>query len=399
MATNADSASIADSMAATLSRARLRILIVGAGVAGATLAALLRRHGEHPVVIERQPQRPGRGYMLGMLPLGGRVLHAIGMHEAYLECSCPMRDYEFYDRRGRILKRYSLETIVARFGAYRGIERGNLVNLLRQAGDPSAFHYDCEVADLIEKPDQVEVAFSDGSRRSFDLVVGADGLHSNTRSRIVHEGDVTMWRSGWGGWVFWIPPLEEGDAMYRELWSSGWGIGLYPVKDRCGLLVAGRLADLEGVEPDELVPRLRGRLPEGPFRKALERWEGQEGGFFWKVEDCRSRTWHSDRVILLGDAAAGFLPTAGVGASMAMDSAAALADELSRAETTRMGYALSLYERRQRARVERAQSNSRFLARFMFVDSRLGALVRDQMMRFYSVERLISDISRVMEGR
>ncbi len=102
--------------------------------------------------------------------------------------------------------------------------------------------------------------------------------------------------------------------------------------------------------------------------------------------------------MLLGDAAAGFLPTAGVGASAAMDSAAALADELSRAEADHLDYALELYERRQRPRVELAQKNSRALAHYMFVNRRATALARDQLARFYTLDRLLSDISKLMNA-
>ena len=86
-------------------------------------------------------------------------------------------------------------------------------------------------------------------------------------------------------------------------------------------------------------------------------------------------------------------------ASMATDSAAALADELSWADAAHMGYALRLYERRQRRRVALAQANSRWLAKMMFVDNPPVAWVRDQLIRFYSMKMLIKDISRIMEGK
>ncbi len=82
-----------------------------------------------------------------------------------------------------------------------------------------------------------------------------------------------------------------------------------------------------------------------------------------------------------------------------MDSAAALADELSTADTRHMSHALELYERRQRPRVELAQDNSRSLARFMFVNTSPVAFARDQVARFYGLDRLLTDISKVMDGR
>jgi 2-polyprenyl-6-methoxyphenol hydroxylase-like FAD-dependent oxidoreductase len=54
--------------------------------------------------------------------------------------------------------------------------------------------------------------------------------------------------------------------------------------------------------------------------------------FYWRLDDCRAPSWRAGRVALLGDSACGFLPTAGIGASMAMESAAVLADELDRTD-------------------------------------------------------------------
>lgn len=119
--------------------------------------------------------------------------------------------------------------------------------------------------------------------------------------------------------------------------------------------------------------------------------------FFWGFHDCRTSHWHRGRVVLLGDAAAGFLPTAGVGASMAMESAAALDDELSRVDAERVPLGLALYEKRHRKRVEKAQNSSRRLGRMMFVASRPTAWMRNQVLGFYTVEQLVRDIAGIME--
>jgi 2-polyprenyl-6-methoxyphenol hydroxylase-like FAD-dependent oxidoreductase len=62
-----------------LAGARLRVLIIGAGIAGATLGALLRQRGDAGFLIERGDEHGEAGYMLGLLPLGGRVLNGLGL--------------------------------------------------------------------------------------------------------------------------------------------------------------------------------------------------------------------------------------------------------------------------------------------------------------------------------
>jgi 2-polyprenyl-6-methoxyphenol hydroxylase-like FAD-dependent oxidoreductase len=116
--------------------------------------------------------------------------------------------------------------------------------------------------------------------------------------------------------------------------------------------------------------------------------------FFWRLSDVRSTEWVQGRIVLLGDAAAGFLPTAGIGASMAMESAAALNDELSRTDNRFVEHALELYVKRRRQRVERIQSDSRKLSRLMFMSRASVAAIRNFALRFYTLEMLARDIAR-----
>jgi FAD-dependent urate hydroxylase len=113
--------------------------------------------------------------------------------------------------------------------------------------------------------------------------------------------------------------------------------------------------------------------------------------FFWNLEDCRAPQWFKGRVALMGDAACAFLPTAGVGASMAMESAAVLADELGRTDARGMALALKHYETRRRKRAEGAQTASRRIAALMFVKSMPVAWGRDQLMKFYSIEKSLDE--------
>lgn len=386
----------AEAIEAQLAGARLRVLIVGAGIAGATLAALLRRRGEPAATVERgQPDDAG-GYMLGLLPLGGRVLHGLGLDEAFAAVSAPMTEYVMHDRRGRELRRFPLAPIVDRYGAWSGVTRGDLLGLLRGVAGPIRYG---TTVDAIEQDDAgARVRLHDGSEVRVDLVVIADGIHSATRRLVLEPSEVVPFDTGWGGFVFWAP-LEAAEAhTYRELWSDGWGVGLYPVPGRVGVFLAGRDRRIATRDPQAYADAIEHRDLPAPFARALAHRDRAEPVFYWKMADVRSSTWWRQRAVLLGDAAAAFLPTAGVGASAAMDSAAALADELSRAEPDRLSYALSLYERRQRHRVELAQKNSRDLARYMFVGSGPAALLRDQLLRFYTLDRLVKDISAVMDG-
>jgi 2-polyprenyl-6-methoxyphenol hydroxylase-like FAD-dependent oxidoreductase len=122
--------------------------------------------------------------------------------------------------------------------------------------------------------------------------------------------------------------------------------------------------------------------------------------FFWPLGDCRAPQWAFGGTILLGDAAAGFLPTAGIGAGMAMESAWVLTRMLGHADRQdRIPALLRAYEAAQRPRVEAAQDTSRTLAKIMFRQSRLLAALRDLSMRFLSVEAALGPIQKLLADK
>ncbi len=83
---------------------------------------------------------------------------------------------------------------------------------------------------------------------------------------------------------------------------------------------------------------------------------------------------------------------------MAMDSASALVDELSRTDKEHIEYGLDLYIKRQKNRVEKAQQDSRKLGKLMFVKSGFLAGIRDYAIRFYSIKQLAKNVSKTIEG-
>lgn len=83
---------------------------------------------------------------------------------------------------------------------------------------------------------------------------------------------------------------------------------------------------------------------------------------------------------------------------MAMDSASALVDELSRTDNEHLEYGLKLYIKRQKERVEKAQKDSRNLGKMMFIESNLLAGIRNFGLRFYTISDLAKNISTTMEG-
>lgn len=381
----------------------VRILIVGAGIAGVTLAQLLRAQGRHPVLVERSPTsermtgHDAAGYMLALMPLVDPVIADLDVTAAYRRRSILIDDYTLHSHRGRVLASGDIGSMLSDHGEYRGISRGDLISVLTSADCPLTLG---TTPTTIAADQEVRVELATGAGEpiavTVDLVVVADGLRSRTRD-LVGAGDAEWFDTGWSAWVRWTD-ADDSPGAGTELWGDGFFIGAYPVKDRLGVVLAGPdSARASGAAPFSRRVRTRLTVIDARLDAALRAFETTEEPYCWPLRDVRSRRWSTGSSVLLGDAAAGFLPTAGVGAGMAMESAWALS-EILRA-STRSGLAgdLRRFEDVVRPRVETAQDNSRTLARLMFRSSTLFAAVRSASVRFLSLRTALSPIIGLLE--
>ena len=368
----------------------MKILIVGAGIAGLTLAGLLsRRPRTHITLIERASSFTDlKGYAIGLYPLGSRVLHGLDLHKTFLQHSLPLTGYHIYDNAANLIKQFNWSKNSPFFQQTRCISRPNLINILRiplvdhLAPDEESLyknlqihhthkphitlHMNTTIAKIDEKSDHVTVTFSDDSAHNFDLVVAADGINSSVRS--IHFPTPKIFDTKWGIWAWWKPAENTADNNpIFENWGQGRFLGLYPTIRQTNLAVAGPNEQLlnKSISRKQRVENLiTPMLHQYPHLLDSMPSDNEEM-FYWHLRSNFSRKWHTGRVVLIGDAAASVLPTAGAGASTAMESAAVLADELLRVNKTDITRALMLYQKRSYKRVKSVYDNSRRIASLM----------------------------------
>ncbi|BCJ35320.1 FAD-dependent oxidoreductase [Actinocatenispora thailandica] len=377
----------------------LRVLVVGAGVAGVTTARLLRHHGLHPVLIERSATGGAEGYMLALMPMVTPVFEELDLWPEYRKNGIPFGRYRLCAHTGRAVRTDSMGELLADYGDYRGISRGGLLDVLSGADCPVS--PGTTVAALTEAGDAVTVRFDPGEdavEYEFDLVVVADGIGSATRE-LVGAGPVGGLNTGWGGWVAWAPADDEQD-LGEELWGAGFFLGSYPVLDRIGVFLGGPDA-VTADGPERFVAEVQRRLhaPTARTRRALRAVLDADDPYYWPMRDVRASRWVTRHTVLLGDAAAGFLPTAGIGAGMAMESAWVLSRLLRHADRANLATLLEAYEGVQRPRVEAAQDNSRSLAKMMFRSGTAFAVGRDVAARLLSIRTVLKPIRQLLDGR
>src|ERR1700733_10509097 len=194
-----------------------RGLVAGASIAGPALAHWLRRRGAEVTVLERGPGlRPG-GQAVDARGVAKEVIRRMGLDAAVRTACTDTAGAYTVDVDGNVLETYRADDHGGDgFIAEIEILRGDLSQVLYDdTRDGVEYVFGDWIAELAQDPDGVDVAFAGGGRRRFDLVIGADGLHSALRAMVFgprerfvrHLGLVLAFYSvpnefGWGRWLF-----------------------------------------------------------------------------------------------------------------------------------------------------------------------------------------------------
>ena len=377
----------------------LRVLIVGGGVAGLTLAALLEQRGFAPTVVEKGSHPPDRCYTIGLWPTGSRILKGLRLFSRFCDLGVECSRYIVSNEHGDTLRSFSFEPLRRRFGAMIELGSLELIELLRSAVQERHIRYGATVREIAETPEGVVAVFDDDTARSFDVVVGCDGIHSSVRQLVF--GDEAVEPSGIMGWASWLPPDFVPPPEIVEYWGAGRFVGMYPTRRRFCAVLAHHAPTGEPDPVETRVERARAAFRGfgGIVPWVLSELPAPEEMRPLAFSDVRLERWTQGRVVLIGDAAHAIAPTAGMGASLAMESAAVLADELCRTDSKLLMPMLEQFVERRRPRVDRIQSQSRRLARLMFAGGGLMTRLRDRAVRIIADEPVLEHVEDMLAER
>lgn len=353
------------------------ILIVGGGLAGLTLATYLARQGRGPLIVEQAPHWRESGYGIGLWTDGLTVLDELGRLETAREYADDPTDFEVRSSESGFLTRTTLPSEQTLLLA---IYRGDLHTVLREEVPEDWIQMDTSPERIVERADGVDVTFDDGTTETFSLVVGADGVHSTVREQCftdwtVREHDTYIW-SLWAS-----QDVDIGSDMV-SVWGSGSEGFVARVGDRIGFNLAARL-DAPPDPPARDVLRTQAERIGWQLPALLDGTD--DDPFFDRVCDVTCDTWHTDRVVLIGDAAHAVHPISGMGASLALQDARVLAQELATGAPARHSKALARFEERRRGDTTRVQREARFEAAVMFLDSEPLRQVRNRIVEYTPV--------------
>ena len=313
------------------------VLVSGASIAGPAVAFWLRRYGFEVTVVEKAAALRGGGYPIDVRGTALEVVRRMGILPQLREAHIDSQRLTFLDAEGGEVASVHPQTVVGGVdGSDVEVRRGDLAEILYGiTRDDVEYVFNDSIEALADNKSGVEVTFRSGVRREFDLVLGADGLHSRTRELVF--GPEQQYHR-YLGYCFagFTMPNEFGLAQEGVLWSSpGRGAALYAVKgsdDVHGFLVVARPEPPFDAFRD---PQAQRALVAAAF--ADDAWEipamvaamhEADDLFFDTVSQIHLPRWSSGRVALVGDAAYAPSFLTGQGSSIALAGAYMLARSL-----------------------------------------------------------------------
>jgi 2-polyprenyl-6-methoxyphenol hydroxylase-like FAD-dependent oxidoreductase len=316
-----------------------RILISGASVAGPALAFWLHRYGFEVTVVERAPTiRPG-GYAVDFRGTATQVLDRMGLTGAVKQNETRTCAIAMVDERGNTVAQLPN-------GFTSGdleILRGDLVKVLYEATRENiAYIFGDSIRTLVQTPEGVDVTFASGNSNRFDLVVGADGLHSNTRALAFHDETDVLHEMGYYLAIFTVPDYLHLHDQGRYYMQLGKRVGYFGNKNdgcaKASFYFASSYLDRTAGDPLRRDPAAQKQLLREIFSEV--KWEAPQllsyldqasDLYFDSLSQIRMDRWSTERIVLLGDAACCTSPLAGMGTSIAIMGAYTLAGELRKA--------------------------------------------------------------------
>jgi 2-polyprenyl-6-methoxyphenol hydroxylase-like FAD-dependent oxidoreductase len=349
-----------------------RVLVAGASIAGPALAHWLCRRGAEVTVVERAPGlRPG-GQAVDARGVAKEVIRRMGLDAAVRAARTETAGAYTVDADGNVLETFRADDHGGDgYIAEIEILRGDLSRVLHDnTRDGVEYVFGDWIAELAQDADGVDVAFAGGEERRFDLVVGADGLHSALRAMVFGPRERFVRHLGLVLAFYTVPNefgLDRWLIDYQDQ-ESGRSAGLRPIQDAtramamCSFPSADFDVDYRDVAAQKRLLRERMAGLGWLTPRILAHLDDTPDFYLDQVAQVVMDRWSSGRVGLIGDAAFCSSPMSGAGTGLALVGAYLLAGELAAAGwDPDAGFAG--YERRMRSFVEANQEIGRLHVR------------------------------------
>jgi salicylate hydroxylase len=349
--------------------ASLRIGINGGGVGGLCAAIALRKAGHDVEVFEQATSFKRVGADINLTPNVVRALDRLGVVPALMKTAArpTHRISRMWDTGEETSRLEMADAAERKYGASQlTIHRADLLNALRDQLPPEAIQLNHKIQTVELGNDLAAVVFSDGKRMGFDVLVGADGIHSPTRTALFGPENpefigLVSYRSVFDRHLVSVPNMDA--------FTKWWGptpdlqIVTFPLNRGSETFVFATTSQPDWRHESWTMP---GDIEE--LRRAYAAFHPEARAL---LDACTEVTksalyvrdplpqWSTGRVTLLGDACHPMVPFMAQGAAMAIEDAVVLGRTLADADLGNVTAALRRYENARKERTARVQMGSR----------------------------------------
>ena len=319
----------------------MKILISGAGIAGPTLAYWLAHYGFEPTIVETAPRPRTGGYVIDFWGAGFEIADRMGLLPEIRSKGYMLREVSVVNGDGKKVAGFPAEAFSRMtHGRYVSLPRGELAATIfgRISGKVETIFGDS--VDRIEQTGSgVHVGFASGSTREFDLVVGADGLHSRVRELVFGPENQFEKYLGFKAAAFGTKSYRPRDELVYVMYTQvGQQVGRFAMRDDRTMFLFTFADEYPGspvdVQSQKALVRKRFEGSGWECAQILAALDAADDFYFDRVSQIRmdphQGLWTRGRVTLIGDAASCVSLLAGQGTALAMVAAYILAGELSR---------------------------------------------------------------------
>src|SRR3989338_6542320 len=376
----------------------MKVLIVGAGFSGLTLAAFLEGSNVEYEIIDKSKSVHEGGFVLVAWDNVRDILKKLGLADQFDTFGIRIRNYYIRNGKGQLLRNYDLRDFYLDYGTgITMLGRENLRDWLLTKVKESKITTGLSIEKIIQKDSGVEVLLSNQESRRYDILVGADGIHSCVRS-LEFQKDAEKYEN-WRCWWVWIPNQFNSPATITEYIEPGENVLIFSAGAKSlAILIApaehtlrdspeGRLARMKEIFKDEhvLMPEALQGLQDKDLMPS-------------DLIDVEMKNSVKGRVVLIGDAAHSFGPHAGLGAGMAMEDAYVLAAELMRISNHySVEKALANYEKKRKPRVRTARRVSEKMRLWTLIKSQPLRKIVNVCVKFMPESFFVEDYNKLLK--
>ena len=368
------------------------ILISGAGIAGTTLAFWLKKFGFNPTIIEISPSLREGGYAIDFMGAGYNVAEKMGIIPALAKADIDISKVAFVDKNDKEKGSMNYQKIKKLMNnrAFTFL-RSELAKVIYQSLDNEVEIIFGDTIDKIEQDeDKVSVTFRSGKNRSFDLLVGADGLHSNVRNLVF--GSEAQFEKYYGYYtssftlenhpaegrafsMFNVPGKQAAVYAYSTSTTAAFFVFTSPEKLKY---------DHHDVEKQKQILKNEFITIGWKCPEILAKIDSSSDFYFDPISQIKMDNWSKGRTTLVGDAADCPSLLSGKGSTLAMVGAYILAGELKLANGN-YETAFKNYEDIFKPFISKKQKSAQGFAKSFIPKSNFGIWMRNQALKLISL--------------